>query len=53
MGAKFNNVHTVDEYIVSSERTTTTHTPQEADNFVEQIRWFMNFIVNVDESRDL
>lgn len=40
MGAGFNNVHTVDEYI-------------EADNFVEQVRWFINLIANVDESRDL
>ncbi|BEI80149.1 hypothetical protein CcaverHIS002_0106780 [Cutaneotrichosporon cavernicola] len=36
----FNNAHTVDEYI-------------EADMFVEQVRWFANFIVNVDESRDI
>lgn len=36
----FNNAHTVDEYI-------------EADMFVEQVRWFANFIVNVDESREI
>lgn len=37
---KLNNAHTVDEYI-------------EADMFVEQVRWFANFIVNVDESREI
>ncbi|WVQ95136.1 hypothetical protein IAU59_002230 [Kwoniella sp. CBS 9459] len=36
----FNNVHTVDEHIP-------------ADVFVEQVRWFLNFIVNVDESREV
>lgn len=36
----FNNAHTVDEYI-------------EADMFVEQVRWFANFIVNLDESREI
>ncbi|KLT39355.1 Zn-dependent exopeptidase [Cutaneotrichosporon oleaginosum] len=36
----FNNAHTVDEYI-------------EANMFVEQVRWFANFIVNVDESREI
>lgn len=34
-----NNAHTVDEHI-------------DADIFVEQVRWFANFIVNVDESRE-
>ncbi|WRT68601.1 uncharacterized protein IL334_005579 [Kwoniella shivajii] len=38
--AGFNNVHTVDEYLP-------------ADVFVEEVRWFMNFIVNVDESREI
>ncbi|WWC63515.1 uncharacterized protein I303_106118 [Kwoniella dejecticola CBS 10117] len=36
----FNNVHTVDEYLP-------------ADVLVEQVRWFANFIVNVDESREI
>ncbi|TYJ52125.1 hypothetical protein B9479_007279 [Cryptococcus floricola] len=36
----FNNVHTVDEHI-------------SADVFVEQVRWFINFIVNVDESDEI
>ncbi|WWC63504.1 uncharacterized protein I303_106107 [Kwoniella dejecticola CBS 10117] len=35
-----NNIHTVNEAI-------------RADDFVEEIRWFLNFIVNVDEARDL
>ncbi|WWC90563.1 uncharacterized protein L201_005499 [Kwoniella dendrophila CBS 6074] len=35
-----NNIHTIDE-----------HLP--ANAFVEQVRWFANFIVNVDESRDI
>jgi hypothetical protein len=26
---------------------------QEGENFFEQVRWFMNLIVNVDESREL
>ncbi|WVO21424.1 uncharacterized protein IAS62_002732 [Cryptococcus decagattii] len=40
MGPGFNNIHTIDEHI-------------EADAFVEQVRWFMNFIVNVDESDEV
>lgn len=36
----FSGVHTVDEHIL-------------AEVFVEQVRWFMNFIVNVDESREI
>ncbi|WVQ79778.1 hypothetical protein IAT38_001878 [Cryptococcus sp. DSM 104549] len=36
----FNNVHTVDEHIA-------------ADVLVEQVRWFLNFIVNVDESDEV
>ncbi|KAL7422371.1 hypothetical protein Q5752_003017 [Cryptotrichosporon argae] len=40
LGKGFNNVHTVDEHI-------------NADTFVEQVRWFANFIVNVDESREI
>ncbi|OCF32697.1 Gly-Xaa carboxypeptidase [Kwoniella heveanensis BCC8398] len=36
----FNNVHTVDEHIPAAV-------------FVEQVRWFLNFIVNVDESREV
>ncbi|WVW85411.1 hypothetical protein I302_107449 [Kwoniella bestiolae CBS 10118] len=35
-----NNAHTVNEAI-------------SADVFVEQVRWFLNFIVNVDEATDL
>ncbi|KAL1405829.1 hypothetical protein Q8F55_007507 [Vanrija albida] len=35
-----NNIHTVDEF-------------NDADSFVEQVRWFANFIVNVDESREI
>ncbi|WWD02188.1 hypothetical protein V865_000226 [Kwoniella europaea PYCC6329] len=35
-----NNIHTVDEYLA-------------ADSLVELVRWFMNFIVNVDESREI
>ncbi|WWC71375.1 uncharacterized protein I206_105330 [Kwoniella pini CBS 10737] len=34
------NIHTVDEAI-------------RADDFVEEIRWLLNFIVNVDEARDV
>ncbi|WVQ72089.1 hypothetical protein IAR50_001634 [Cryptococcus sp. DSM 104548] len=40
LGKTFNNVHTVNEHI-------------SADVFVEQVRWFINFIVNVDESDEL
>jgi Gly-Xaa carboxypeptidase len=34
------NIHTVDEFI-------------EVDAFVEQVRWFLNLILNVDASRDV
>ncbi|WWC71361.1 uncharacterized protein I206_105316 [Kwoniella pini CBS 10737] len=39
-GNRFNNVHTVDEFLP-------------ADMLVEEVRWFANFIVNVDESREI
>ncbi|WVW85410.1 hypothetical protein I302_107448 [Kwoniella bestiolae CBS 10118] len=35
-----NNIHTVDEFLP-------------ADSLVELVRWFANFIVNVDESREI
>jgi len=53
MSGGFNNVHTVDEFIVSHHNSYSYLYAQSADVFVEQVRWFMNFIVNVDESRDL
>lgn len=39
-GNGLNNIHTVDEW-------------NDANGFVEQVRWFVNFIVNVDESREI
>ena len=36
------------------ERAQETRTDdQHAGEFVEQVRWFMNLIINVDESREI
>lgn len=57
--ASMKGVHTVDErnvsltsYLMHPLGSKLTPT-QSADDFVEQVRWFANFIVNVDESREI
>lgn len=52
-------VHTVDEHMVrrldlrGRVKQARLMIHQEGENFFEQVRWFMNLIVNVDESREL